>query len=588
MAKDDGATRDYYNRDALLPWHNYMGDWQDAASADQGPNAYGEAAITDNDTPKWIGLDATTLVQQWVNNTLTNKGMLLHCVGATGPHDFRSSEYSDPAYRPRLVVVSAGGTNTLSPEADTYLEPSTYQCFGDSEKLRVGGNNNALLRFSFDSIAPSATIAQATLQLYDFAQYGALDVGVFRCSQGHELPESDAIRGLASRYIMDAGIAGHPDVVFFTGFESDNWDDEWTSISHPENGTNLISDPPRLFVPFSGKAVRSRIPSGSNSGMTPSYGFQSETGSEPEEIYFRYYLRFGDSWNPNVDGGKMPGISGTYGVAGWGGRPSDGTNGWSARGNFGRQTGADNPLGDKDNPMGYYCYHADMGGQYGDIWRWILGYRGFLENNHWYCIEEYAKMNTPGANDGILRAWVDGRLAFEKIDVRFRDVDTLKIEKIWMNVYHGGTAPAPADMDLYFDNVVIAKRYIGPASLDTDGDGLPDFWETKHYGGNTNASAGHDSDQDGQDNLCEFRSGTDPTNILSVLKITDIASPSNGCLVIEWQSVSNRTYDVDRRTNLLQAFDELTNGIQGLPGDNAYTDMVQGAGPYFYRVRTKP
>ena len=71
-------------------------------------------------------------------------------------------------------------------------------------------------------------------------------------------------------------------------------------------------------------------------------------------------------------------------------------------------------------------------------------------------------MNTPGEHDGIIRAWVDGRPAFEKTDIMFRTVDTLKIEDIWMNVYHGGTAVSPYDQHLYIDNVVVARQYIGP------------------------------------------------------------------------------------------------------------------------------
>ena len=103
--------------------------------------------------------------------------------------------------------------------------------------------------------------------------------------------------------------------------------------------------------------------------MNMTYKFQREIGYEPEEIYFRYYLRFGDDWNQTVQGGKMPGISGTYGTAGWGGRPSDGTNGWSARGHFYYTIQSDNPLAGT-NPMGTYCYHADMSGTYGDSWLW--------------------------------------------------------------------------------------------------------------------------------------------------------------------------------------------------------------------------
>ncbi len=42
------------------------------------------------------------------------------------------------------------------------------------------------------------------------------------------------------------------------------------------------------------------------------------------------------------------------------------------------------------------------------------------------------------------------------------DTEALKIEQVWMNVYHGGTKPSPYDQHLYIDNVVIARKYIGP------------------------------------------------------------------------------------------------------------------------------
>ena len=71
-------------------------------------------------------------------------------------------------------------------------------------------------------------------------------------------------------------------------------------------------------------------------------------------------------------------------------------------------------------------------------------------------------MNTPGKNDGILRAWVDGLPAFEKTDIRMRDTDALKIEAVWLNVYLGGSWTARSDHHLYIDNVVIAKTPIGP------------------------------------------------------------------------------------------------------------------------------
>ena len=61
---------------------------------------------------------------------------------------------------------------------------------------------------------------------------------------------------------------------------------------------------------------------------------------EPEEIFFRYYLRFDSDWKNATSDGKLPGISGTYGKAGWGGRPVNGHDGWSARGSFGLASSA--------------------------------------------------------------------------------------------------------------------------------------------------------------------------------------------------------------------------------------------------------
>jgi len=262
-------------------------------------------------------------------------------------------------------------------------------------------------------------------------------------------------KGLAAKYPGDKGIGKDPNVIVYSGFESESWRAVFSGGRRETVGV-VGEDSERKFERLDGKALRVRVEKGGHYGGSIQYRFKERTGSEPEEIYFRYYLRLGDDWDP-ARGGKLPGIGGTYGRAGWGGRPSNGRDGWSARGQFkGRKDGK--------TPIGYYCYHADMRGRYGSAWIWEKDKLGYLENNRWYCIEQYAKMNTPGKNDGILRGWVDGRLAFEKADVRMRDIAELKIECIWINIYHGGTWPAPSDDHLYIDNVVIAKQYIGPIS----------------------------------------------------------------------------------------------------------------------------
>jgi len=53
------------------------------------------------------------------------------------------------------------------------------------------------------------------------------------------------------------------------------------------------------------------------------------------------------------------------------------------------------------------------------------------------------------------------------------------------------------------------------APIDTDGDGLPDWWELAYFGGTTTASAGADTDGDGATNLQEYQAGTDPLSAAS-------------------------------------------------------------------------
>ena len=459
-AGTDGATRDYYNRAARLPWENFLGDWRDARDQPQGDRPFAEATVADDDTARTVHWDVTALIRQWLAGEHQNQGFFLR--GEGGTIVFSSREHPAAAQRPKLVIRGEKGNVTLEADADTFLDASTYRSQGTADELRVSGRPlNALLRFDLERAREVGPVAEATLELFTTAQYGEATIGVFRCAQGHNEPPAPPRLGLAANYPGDRGIGDDPAVVFFADFEAEDWAARWSHAAPRETIDTVAADPSRRFEPLQGRALRARIPIGSHTALNTLYRFQRETGAEPEEIFFRYYLRLADDWDQSVEGGKMPGISGTYGVAGWGGRPSDGTNGWSARGAFHRTIPEDNPLGGL-HPMGTYCYHADMQGRYGSTWLWTRGYRGFLENNRWYSVEQQLRLNTPGEQDGVLRAWIDGRLAFEKTDIRFRREEELKIEQVWMNVYHGGSRPSPRDQHLYIDNVVIATQYIGP------------------------------------------------------------------------------------------------------------------------------
>lgn len=458
-AADDGVTRDFYNRAAGLPFRNQLGDWADLDGTEQGSVPFASTGVADDGSMGWQTWDVTSLVQGWASSTWPNKGMLVRADG--GPFGFASKEHGQASERPQLVVVTDVTTHQLSPEADAHVNASTYQGFGDAVELRVSPSANTLLRFDLSALEGQA-ITSATLRLFKVADFGGQTVAVevYRASHGFDRAPEAPTEGIAAAYPGDAGLAGHPSVLLVSDFESDTWADAWTSVSDQPAPTRVGSEEANGFTTLSGSALRVRVAAGSNYGASLVYKYMDETGNEPEEAYMRYYLRIGDDWNP-TDGGKLPGFSGTYGVAGWGGRPVDGTDGWSARGTYRTVVPDGNPLA-RHSAIGNYVYHADMAGQYGDVDLWLQGCAGLLDKNRWYSVETYVKLNTPGQNDGVLRGWVDGRLAYERTDWRWRDVNTLRIEQVWMNFYHGGTATPPSDLHVYIDNVVVATEYIGP------------------------------------------------------------------------------------------------------------------------------
>ena len=108
MAHDDGATRDFYNRAALLEWDNFMGDWVDASGTPQGDDAYATSSLPDDNQPGPHTWNVTSLVADWVSGT-PNQGFLLRQTGGSGPFNFYSKEHSVASERPSLAVVTDVG-----------------------------------------------------------------------------------------------------------------------------------------------------------------------------------------------------------------------------------------------------------------------------------------------------------------------------------------------------------------------------------------------------------------------------------------------------------------------------------------------
>lgn len=458
-----GPSCHYYLGMGNMTWQREGGDWVDRDGRPYGTRAFDMRLLpggTQRVRQRW---DVTEMARSWVGGTHPDTGIMLRASsGERGDVvDFHSRESPDAGARPVLMLTwSDGSSQSLAPEADTFLDCTTHSSLGERPLLRVSSSHSAWLGFR---VTPAGRLLEkAELVLTSDRRYGdGAAIAAFRPDPAFARARMPPAVGVAALFPQDRGIADHPEVIFATGFESPWWRLEWSRPALNWSASSVAEDPGNHLQALEGKALRVSIRKGGRHGLDLHLDLGRAGQPEPEHVFFRYYLRFGNDWNPSADGGKLPGIAGTYGRAGWGMRRSDGFNGWSVRGAFAqRPEHAASVRG--LTTIGSYAYHPDYDDLSGEYWPWTAGPGGLLENNRWYCIEQEVRLNTPGLRDGEFRAWVDGHLVAERLGVRFRLDPALKIESVWLNVYHGGTTPAPRDMSLYIDNVVIARRYIGP------------------------------------------------------------------------------------------------------------------------------
>jgi hypothetical protein len=465
--RKDGISCPYFDVAAGARWEGGRPTWVDTKGRPGGGEPFASDVSDKGGAHRVRRLDVTDLVRQWWSGERPNDGLLLR-VRSGDMVAFHSHEVDDPALRPQLLLVWADGRRRyLEPVADATLDCSTYTGLGGAPNLVARPNTWVALRFKLDPSAKGATSAPAKAELvlvreaaYQHATQ-RLEAYALRSPLGVAgPPRSD---GIASRYPRDKGLQNDPDVLFVDGFEGWDLSSDWTRGMRGH--TALVdSDETLGFVPLSGKALRVTIPRNEVLGLDLRYRFKDRQGSEPDEVYFRYYLRLAKDWLGAVNGGKLPGLAGTYGLAGWGGRQWDGRKGWSLRGSYSLPLPAGHPAAGKV-VLGTYAYHSKATAKFGEGLQWVGGgLAGAVGPNEWHCIEQHVKLNTPGQENGVLQVWVDGQLALDYPNLRVRDLPILGIEEVWMNFYHGGIDKAVVDMHAYVDHVVIARRYIGPLS----------------------------------------------------------------------------------------------------------------------------
>jgi hypothetical protein len=305
-------------------------------------------------------------------------------------------------------------------------------------------------------------------------------------------PQTPKTEGIAARYPGDAGIAKAPDVLFADGFESwrkggtepppGTWNVRRSKTGRARTVPGHVG---ARGVPGPGSRVLevaswTRGRGSSVGGLWRKLGNYNHAreglGDGHDELYVRYYVKFDEDYeNVRNHGSNLGGRDVTRGGSAWVGMA--GIRDVSSRGYFYSGVQPRGKLGGRQVEMGFYSYHLDKRSPWGE--NYPVQHRMPIRVGAWHCVERHMKLNStdavkddPANADGVEELWIDGRLSIRKRGVRFRRVPHLRITLFTLETYyHGlpGKYGPDKPIKVYFDNLVIARKYVGPVKGKTKG-----------------------------------------------------------------------------------------------------------------------
>ena len=277
-----------------------------------------------------------------------------------------------------------------------------------------------------------------------------------------------SLRGLSERHPMDQSIGTHPSVVFAADFEAADFAKGWDE-TRDRNGKVLsrvrLDDSADRF----GHSLCVTATLGQNTGGGLTKWFESS-----DRIFIRFYTRFAadcDYVHHFVTLRANRGLEGKERWSGFGGAgvKPNGTERFSTAlepwGNWRRWP----PPG----RWNFYSYWHEMkaspDGKY-----WGNGFRlpeqPNIPRNQWICLEFMLQHNTPDQHDGEQAFWVDGQLVGHWKGFNWRRSATLMANALTLESYVTDRWTKQSTNVVYFDQLVVAREYIGVMASKTVGD----------------------------------------------------------------------------------------------------------------------
>ncbi len=252
--------------------------------------------------------------------------------------------------------------------------------------------------------------------------------------------------------------------IFADNFEEKGLGKEWDEARNPNDAVlSLVAPPAGNSKTFGAKCLKVAAHLGKDTGGGLTKWFPTS-----KDVFVRFYTRFdanSDYIHHFVTLRANRGLRGSDRWSGFGGAGDlpDGTQRFSTAlepwGNWGKWSAP--------GRWNFYSYWHEMkpspDGRY-----WGNGYRPEqqpdIAKDKWICCEFFLRHNTPGLADGEQAYWIDGKLCGHWKGFNWRTDEKLQANALTLESYVTDRWTKNKVNVVYFDNLVIANRYIGPQS----------------------------------------------------------------------------------------------------------------------------